>query len=147
MAQVKNENHSPDFWNSICKSFLKIPKIFIFSCLCSCTKRIVSWLVSSRMSTQTTTAPHRPSSKAISRPMPLPWTSLYLDRKRCHSIIETSSFLSDFQVHTCIKLYILRRQQKFSANYLLITLNTNVVGMSIEKMWRNDEMTKFWNIM
>ena len=23
----------------------------------------------------------------------------------------------------------------------------NVVGMSIEKMWRNDEMTKFWNIM
>jgi hypothetical protein len=36
---------------------------------------MVSWLVSSRMSTQTTTAPHRPSSNAISRPMPLTWTS------------------------------------------------------------------------
>jgi hypothetical protein len=52
-----------------------IPLIFIFPCLCCCTKRMVSWLVSSRMSTQTTTAPHRPSSNAISRPMPLTWTS------------------------------------------------------------------------
>ena len=70
----------------------RIPSIFIFPCLCCCTKRIVSWLVSSRMSTQTTTAPHRPSSNAISRPMPLQWTSLYLDRKRYHSIVETSWF-------------------------------------------------------
>ena len=85
--------------------FLEIPKIFIFSCLCCCTKRIVSWLVSSRMSTQTTTAPHRPSSNAISRPMPLTWTSLYLDRKLSHSIGETSSFPSGFQVLPCKVIY------------------------------------------
>ena len=33
----------------------------------------------------------------------------------------------------------------FGANKLFSDIN--VVGMSIEKMWRNDEMTKFWNIM